>query len=70
MSNWRDHGPVTDEDLVAYLDGMLESDEAEYVEREVKMDRGLDARLELLRSGMRPFDEAYEIGRASCRERV
>lgn len=61
MSNWRDHGPVTDEDLVAYLDGMLESDEAEYVEREVKMDRGLDARLELLRSGMRPFDEAYDL---------
>ena len=61
MSNWRDHGPVTDEDLVAYLDGMLEGDEAEYIEREVKMDRGLDARLELLRSGMRPFDEAYDL---------
>lgn len=61
MSNWRDHGPVTEEDLVAYLDGMLEGEEAEYIEREVKMDRGLDARLELLRSGMRPFDEAYDL---------
>ncbi len=61
MINWRDHGPVTDEDLVAYLDGQLEGDLSEYVEREVKMDRGLDARLEMLSQGMRPFDEAYDM---------
>lgn len=61
MINWRDHGPVTDEDLVAYLDGMLEAELSDYVEREVKMDRGLNARLELLRHGMRPFDQAYDF---------
>lgn len=61
MINWRDHGPVTDEDLVAFLDGMLDAELADYVEREVKMDRGLNARMELLRHGMRPFDEAFDL---------
>jgi anti-sigma factor RsiW len=61
MTNWRDHGPVTDEDLLAYLDGMLEGDMSEYVERELIKDRALDARLELLRCGMRPFDKAYDL---------
>lgn len=61
MSNWRDHGPVTDEDLVAYLDGLLEGEETEHVEREVNLDRALDARLELLRRGERGFAEAYDL---------
>ena len=61
MSNWRDHGPVTDEDLVAYLDGMLEDELADYVEGEVRSDRDLNARLELLRDGERPFEEAYDL---------
>ncbi len=61
MINWRDHGPVTDEDLVAYLDGQLEGELSDYVEREVKMDRGLDSRMEVLRQGMRPFDESYDM---------
>ena len=61
MSNWRDHGPVTDEDLVIYLDGLLEGAEAEYLEREVKLDRALEARLELLRRGERGFAEAYDL---------
>ena len=59
MSNWRDDGPVTDEQLVAYLDGMLDEEDALHVEREVKLDRDLEARLELLRRGDRPFEEAY-----------
>ncbi|MDA7947397.1 MAG: hypothetical protein MPJ78_07955 [Hyphomicrobiaceae bacterium] len=59
MSNWRDQGPVTDEQLVAYLDGMLDDDTAANVEREVKLDRKLEARLDLLRRGDRQFEEAY-----------
>lgn len=61
MINWRDQGPVTDEDLVALLDGQLERDKAEFVEREVKMDRALEQRLEQLRRGERPFAEAYDL---------
>ena len=61
MSNWRDHGPVTDEDLVAYLDGKLVGEEAEYLEREVNRDRALDARLELMRRGERDFAQAYDL---------
>ena len=61
MSNSRDHGPVTDEDLVAYLDGMLDDELAAHVEREVKHDRALEARLGLLRRGDRPFEEAYDL---------
>ncbi len=61
MSNSRDHGPVTDEDLVAYLDGMLDETLAAHVEREVKRDRSLEARLDLLRRGDRPFEEAYDL---------
>ena len=60
MSKWRDQQPVTDEDLVAYLDGMLDGDRAEFVEREVKMDRALEDRLDLMRRGERPFAEAYD----------
>ncbi len=61
MSSWRDRGPVTDEDLVAYLDGQLAGEEAEYLEREVNVDRALEARLELLRGGKRPFADAYDL---------
>lgn len=61
MSNWRDRGPLTDEDLVAYLDGLLNGDDADYLEREVNRDRALDARLELMRRGERPFAEVYDL---------
>jgi len=61
MSNWRDHEPVSDEDLVAYLDGLLEEEDTGRVEREVNMDRALAARLDLLRRGDRPFAQAYDL---------
>lgn len=61
MSNWRDQDPVTDEDLVAYLDGKLEKEDAELLEREVNMDRALEGRLDLLRRGDRPFAKAYDL---------
>jgi len=61
MSNWRDHEPVTDADLVTYLDGLLAEQDAGWLEREVKLDRALEARLDLLRRGDRPFAQAYEL---------
>ena len=61
MSNWRDHEPVSEEDLVAYLDGLLEEEDTGRVEREVNMDRALAARLDLLRRGDRPFAQAYDL---------
>lgn len=61
MSNWRDQDPVTDEDLVAYLDGKLQEKDAEWLEREVTMDRALEGRLDLLRRGNRDFAQAYEL---------
>ena len=61
MSNWRDHEPVSDEDLVAYLDGLLEQEDASGLEREVNMDQELATRLDLLRRGGRPFAEIYDL---------
>lgn len=61
MNNNREYGPISDEDLVAYLDGMLDDESTEHVEREVAKDRHLDARLELLRRGERPFEEAFDL---------
>lgn len=61
MNNWRDQEPVTDEDLVAYLDGKFEKEDAEWVEREINMDRALDERLDMLRRGDRPFAKAYDL---------
>lgn len=60
MSSRQDYGPISDEDLVAYLDGMLDDDSTEYVEHEVTKDRALETRLEMLRAGERPFVEAFE----------
>ena len=61
MNNWRDQEPVTDEDLVAYLDGKFEKEDAEWLEREVNMDRALEERLDMMRRGNRPFAEAYDL---------
>lgn len=61
MSNWRDSEPVTDAGLVTYLDGLLGAEDAGWLEREVKLDRALDARLDLLRRGDRPFAQAYDL---------
>lgn len=59
--SWRDQKPVTDEDLVAYLDGQLDAERAEFVEREVKLDHALENQLELMREGGRPFAEAFDL---------
>jgi len=61
MTNNRDYGPITDEDLVAYLDGMLDDESTEHVAREVAKDRSLDARLALLKKGDRPFADAFDL---------
>ncbi|MFQ5626688.1 MAG: hypothetical protein ACE5FM_08560 [Methyloligellaceae bacterium] len=61
MSNRRDHEPVSDEDLVAYIDGLIEEEDASWLEREVNMDKALAARLDLLRRGDRPFTQAYDL---------
>ena len=42
MSDRRDYGSITDADLVAYLDGMLDDESTEYVEREIAKDRALE----------------------------
>jgi anti-sigma factor RsiW len=60
MNGRREYGPITDADLLAYLDGMLDDEPTEHVEREAANDRDLDARLELLRAGERPFAEAFD----------
>lgn len=60
MNGTREYGPITDADLLAYLDGMLDDESTEHVEREVAKDRDLDARLELLRAGERPFAETFD----------
>lgn len=61
MNNNREYGPISDADLVAYLDGMLDDESTEHVAREVAKDRDLDARLDLLRQGERPFAEAFDL---------
>ncbi len=61
MNKWRDQEPVTDEDLVAYLDGKFEKEDTDWLEREVNMDRALEERLDLMRRGDRPFVEAYDL---------
>lgn len=61
MTDRRDYGPITDEDLVAYLDGMLDDESTEHVERELAKDRALEERLGLLRAGERPFAEAFGL---------
>ena len=61
MTDRRDYGPISDEDLVAYLDGMLDDESTGHVERELAKDRALEERLLLLRAGERPFAEAFDL---------
>ncbi len=61
MNDWRDQEPVTDVDLVAYLDGKFEKEDAEWLEREVNMDRALEERLDMMRRGDRSFVQAYDL---------
>lgn len=61
MTGNRDYGPISDEDLVAYLDGMLDDESTEHVAREVAKDRDLDRRLAVLKKGDRPFVDAFDL---------
>lgn len=61
MTNSRDYGPITDEDLVAYIDGMLDDESTEHLERELAKDRALEERLALLKAGDRPFAESFNL---------
>lgn len=53
--------PVTDADLVAYLDGELAESERRALETRIGGDAGLAARLDVLARGGRPFDQAYDL---------
>ena len=55
MTAPQDHGRVTDEHLVAYLDGELAPDEQSAVARAVAADPELQRRLLALSGGNRPF---------------
>ncbi len=52
--------PFDDGRLTAYLDGELPAAERARLEAAVARDSGLRARLERLRAGGRPFDQAFE----------
>jgi anti-sigma factor RsiW len=51
---------MTEEKLVAYIDGELEADEREALADALSRDADAQARLELLKSGGRPFAEAFD----------
>lgn len=53
--------PVNDGTLTAYLDGELTADEEAALERRLAADVDLRDRLEVLRSGSRPFRPAYAV---------
>lgn len=51
---------ITDEMLVAYLDGELTPDDLTLVERALEEDVQISQRLDLLRDGERPWENAFE----------
>ncbi len=60
MTRDRIHTPVTDELLVAYLDGELSSDERQTLESALARDEELRARLKTFQDGEQPWEEAFE----------
>jgi anti-sigma factor RsiW len=52
---------ITDEMLVAYLDGQASADEAAAIEKKLTSDTDVSARLALLDAGSRPFREAFDL---------
>lgn len=61
MSGAADSNMPSDEQLVAYLDGELPLDERAEVNRALAVSEAARDRLELLRSGDRPFAEALDV---------
>jgi anti-sigma factor RsiW len=59
MTDARDIGYPTDEELVAYLDGELPAHERTRLAQRIAADHDLQRRLILLSSGNRPFREAF-----------
>jgi anti-sigma factor RsiW len=59
MTGASNHAKPTDADLTAYLDGELEPAAMERVRDELRRDPGLQARLDILRAGDRPFAAAF-----------
>lgn len=51
---------ISDEDLVAYLDGFTSQEQGGSIERALKQDPNLRARFDVLRHGERPFLRAYD----------
>jgi anti-sigma factor RsiW len=60
MTDGSKHAPLTDADLTAFLDGELEPGAMDRVRQELGRDPGLEARLDMLRAGDRPFASAFE----------
>jgi anti-sigma factor RsiW len=52
---------MSDDRLVAYIDGELSADEREIVSRELERDPELRGRLEFLDAGGRPFAQAFDL---------
>ncbi len=52
---------ITDEMLVAYLDGQASAEEAAAIEEKLTSDVDISARLALLDAGSRPFREAFDL---------
>ena len=52
---------ITDEMLVAYLDGQASAAEAAAIEEKLTSDTDISARLALLDAGSRPFREAFDL---------
>jgi anti-sigma factor RsiW len=52
---------ITDEMLVAYLDGQASAEEAAAIEEKLTSDVDVSARLALLDAGSRPFREAFDL---------
>jgi len=52
---------ITDEMLVAYLDGQASAEETAAIEEKLTSDTDISARLALLDAGSRPFREAFDL---------
>ena len=60
MTDGSRHTPLTDADITAYLDGELDPAAMDRVREELLRDPNLEARLDVLRAGDRPFAAAFE----------
>lgn len=69
MTERADH--ISDEELVAYLDGELSQAQRNMIVRRLEVDQSVKARLDHLRAGGRPFAEAFDaVLRAAPSDRL